>query len=347
MFSNLWRVPQSIFILKNFYKKQQDYTLPFLKPIFDKVPKEVETLSKAEWRRIKDYPMLFIVLFVELFAELREQALSEQERARLTLFSAGLAIYDDFFDNTELSADYILDIYQHPQHIFENNSINTESQHNQKISPQEKVFYEIMQVFYANFENTHPNYASFQSKFKEFWRFQQQSRLQLQASPKLSPALLREISFGKGGTALLLSRLLMDNPPTDFEAKMVEEMGAWFQWFDDIVDIAQDLQKPAQTLIINANTIAEARKEVFQITKKVFLEMKKLPYKQSLITKITHQFFVISTSGWIHLAQLEKLEKKTNHVFMPFEYTHKQVLWQQNDIKNIWRALWVWSFLEF
>ena len=117
VFSNLWRVPQSIFILKKFYKTQQAYTLPFLKPIFDKIPNEIESLSKAEWRRIKDYPMLFIVLFVELFAELRKKPLSDTERARLTLFSASLAVYDDFFDNSDLDGEYILEIYQNPKKI--------------------------------------------------------------------------------------------------------------------------------------------------------------------------------------------------------------------------------------
>jgi hypothetical protein len=329
MFSQLWRVPQSIFILKNFYKTQQTYTLPFLKPIFDKIPNEIQSLSKAEWRRIKDYPMLFVVLFVELFAELRQKPISDTERARLTLFSASLAIYDDFFDNSDLDGEYILEIYQNPQKI-------------KFYSPQEKVFFEIMQVFYDYFPKNHLNFQNFQKKFAEFWYFQQKSRLQLQKE-KLNPELLREISFGKGGTALLLSRLLMDNPPSDFEAKMVQDMGAWFQWFDDIVDIAQDMQKPSQTLITNTTHIQEARKEVLEVTKNVFSTMKKLDYPPKILTKVIHQFFVISTSGWIHLSQLEKLQKTTNNIFQPQKYTHEQLLWRQNDWRNIWRALWVWA----
>ncbi len=329
---NLFRVPQSIFILKKFYKKQQNYTLPFLKPIFDKIPTEIKSLSKAEWRRIKDYPMLFIVLFVELFAELRGKELSENERARLTLFSASLAVYDDFFDNSALDTQYILDIYQNPNKILSS-------------SPQEKVFFEIMQVFYQYFPKNHPNYQPFQNKFVEFWDFQRKSRLQLQTE-LLAPDTLRHISFGKGGTALLLSRLLMDNVPTDLEAKIVQDMGAWFQWFDDIVDIAQDMQKPAQTLIINTQSIKEARKEVYSITKNVFADMKNLPYPKHILQKVIHQFFVISTSGWIHLNQLEKLEKKTNNTFQPSQYTYEELLWRQDDFRNVWRALWVWAFLD-
>jgi hypothetical protein len=332
-FSNLWRVPQSIFILKKFHTKQQRFTLPFLQPIFDNIPEEIKNLSKAEWRRIKDYPTLFIVLFVELFAELRQKDVSEEERARLTLFSASLAIYDDFFDNTNLDDNYILEIYQNPQKI-------------QFHSAQERVFFEIMDVFYQYFPKEHPNFFIFQEKFKEFWFFQKESRKQLQKE-KLSPEELRKISFGKGGTALLLSRLLMDNTATKKEMEVVQNMGAWFQWFDDIVDIAQDIQKNTQTLIINTTKIKEAREEVKQITQKVFDEMRTLDYSPTIMKKVLHQFFVISTSGFIHLNQLEKLEKKSKNQFKPHQYTHKELLWRENDKLNFVRALKIWIFYRF
>lgn len=316
-YQNLKRfIPAGLFLRKHF-KIQQAFTPHLLnRYLADFQATNDGTLQKKDWRRMRDYPWQFNVFFADIFALLRQQPLSEIEREKITLYASSLCLYDDFFDNQELNEEEILNIYLNP-HTF------------QAKNDKEKAFSVLLNRMYELFPPT----EKFNEIFRLFYQGQCESKEQLY-NQNLTREKLQKISFDKGGYALVLSRLLMDNSLKINELETVYTLGAWYQILDDIVDIATDRKDKINTLATTIQDIQVLKKELAAQQSKAFQMIRALDYPSKAKEQVVFLFFLIGTSGWVHLRQLEKAQAQTGGKFTLATYNETDIKWIENRWSN-------------
>lgn len=316
-YQNLKRfIPAGLF-LRKYFKIQQAFTPTLLNShLADFQANNDSTLQKKDWRRMRDYPWQFNVFFADIFALLRQNPLAEVEREKITLYASSLCLYDDFFDNQELSEEEILNIYLNPQNFQPKND-------------KEKAFLRLLNRLYSLYQPT----EKFKEIFQLFYQGQCESKEQLY-NQDLSRGKLQKISFNKGGYALVLSRLLMDNGLKINELQTVYELGAWYQILDDIVDIATDRKDQINTLATTVQDIGVLKKELENQQNKAFQMIRALDYPPKAKEQVVFLFFLIGTSGWVHLRQLEKAQAKTEGKFKLETYEESDIKWLENHWAN-------------
>lgn len=316
-FKNILKfLPNAQSVYKN-AKRQNQFIQPFLDEVLsDLLKKNDGSLQKKDLRRMKDYPFQFIVFFGDIFSQMFGKKLTDLDRERLTLYAAFLCLYDDFFDEDMLSATQIWNLFENPKYFDAQNTKEQTAQH----------------LLILLFEDL-PNQHLFSQYFKKFYDAQLESKSQFQKD-NLSKDEIKQISFQKGGFALVLSRLLMDNPLKENELDAVYELGAWFQILDDIVDIHKDRKDKIRTLVTTAQKIEEIATTLQHQTEKSFQMIRSLSYQKSNTENALYQFFMIGSSGWIHLRRLRKLEKKSK-AFLLDKYADAEIQWIENRFSNL------------
>ncbi len=279
------------------------------------------SLQKKDLRRMRDYPVQFIAFFADLMGILRGQPLQELERKRITYFAAFLCLYDDFLDEATLDDQALWRLYKHPEQFLASNT---------KEQTAVMLLRELYQIFLAR--------GSFDQIFQKFYQAQLESRQQF-TSKHLNREQIRQISFDKGGYALLLSRLLMDHPLDTAEQEAVYQLGAWFQILDDILDIAVDRENGILSLATSVRDVQVLIEDLSRQTREVFASFRALPYPAGLTESVLFLLFLIGTSGKIHLHRLRGLQGSKPR-FELDQYTKEEILWRENRFSNYWIGLW-------
>ncbi len=325
----LFRLPILFYKLVQRAKKQRKFATNFWNNFFNEEEKKM--ISPRNWRRIHDYPFQFIVFFAEWCADLRNKPISDDERIILTLYAGGLCLYDDFFDNEQLEETDLKTIY-FGQYSKENKNVEI------------IIFNKIQQTFMQKYSFS----TQFTKEFLAFYHAQLKSQAQLKNI--LSFSELKKISFDKGGLALVLSWLLLENTltenkstqdkSTEIERNFVYEVGAWFQILDDTLDMATDKKNNIQTLATHVENIEELENLLYQQTKMIQNLLKNLPYSHKKIKQTLGFLEIIGTSGKVHLDKLKKIQHKNKKKLKDFSI--EELAWKQNDKKNFWIAFKFW-----
>lgn len=301
-------------------KKQTQFSNHFWNNFFTE--EEKKTISKRNWKRIHNYPFQIIVFFADLYADLTGKPINEHQRLILTLFSGGLCLYDDFFDSQLLAAQDLKDVYF---------GKNIDSQ-----LPEVQIFQKIQKEFKKNYTFS----TAFTEEFLSFYDAQLKSQAQLKNI--LSFSDLKQISFNKGGLALVLAWLLLFDKTSEQERKCVYELGAWYQILDDTLDMADDKTNQIQTLATDVQNIKDLENLLYEQTKIMRNLFKKLSYPSKNIKKILRYLQIIGTSGKVHLYKLKKIQKKDTLKHTLQQFSIEDLKWQQNDKKNFWIACKFW-----
>ncbi len=317
-FTNIARLTRTFTTLQKQYKRQQQFTQDFLQKYQNWQPCDA-SFQKKDLRRMRDYPLQFIVFFADFFALMRGQALGQVERQRLTTYAALLCLYDDFFDEEMLASDEIWAFYQNPKGFRAQNT---------KQAICRDLWLELWRIY--------PRDTYFEEVFRKFHQNQDTSRKQYEGH-HLPQSVIQQISFDKGGYALLLSRLLMAPPPDEQEAEAVYQLGAWFQILDDIVDIAKDRREKMATLMTTCQKIEELENILKQQTQIAFEAIKKLNYPTKTKNEALYRFQIIGTSGTVHLKRLKALQGEGS--FRLDEYPEKEIQWIETRWQNYWKGL--------
>ncbi len=314
IFSLLQKINQ----LKKNYQHQRQFTAQALQKYQHWQPND-GTLQAKDLRRMHDYPLQFIVFFADFFALLRQKPFTSQERTRLTLYAALLCLYDDFFDEGILSDETIWQLYQNPAEFQPSNT---------KQAVGRDLLLDLFRIYQKK--------PLFEEVFWQFHQAQIESRKQ-QNGHALTQQQILKISFDKGGLALLLSRLLMENPLLPNEANAVYALGAWYQLLDDIVDVAKDYREGVATVVTTAKDVNHVRQALEQQTKTAFEALLALEYDKATLQKVVQYFGIVGTSGLVHLQRLQKLQG--NGSFELKNYAEKDIQWIETRLSNYYHGL--------
>lgn len=301
---------------------QHALTQTILQPYWDKFP----ALPAKDRRRMRDYPLQFIVFFAEIWAILLQRDLSIKERTRLVLYASSGCLYDDFFDEESVSAETLRLMYLQPNHYEPQND-------------KERLFVMLMQDLYKTMDNTAVVLRQgFEDTFLKFWEAQVQSQQQARQA-SLTQEEIWQISEKKGGYAMLLSRFLLDSTLPTGEAETIFRIGAWFQLLDDTLDIDKDLRNGVRTLVTTATNINSIAQKIRLETHTVTQRIAQLAYPKRAKRQASFRFFILSASGYVHVQRLKRLQRTTGEVFRPDQYAPQAMLWVENRWANLRIAL--------
>lgn len=228
-------------------------------------------------------------MICDAFTRLHGRVTNDGERKRLIHYFICSSVFDDFTDYPTISDELLLDI-----------SFNPENYQPQTFAEQ------VFRQSHLLLKNYVTDKQGYEQIARALYKAQLFSRQQQQGS--LPPDTIREITFTKGGYAVLLCRHYLDVPATAAEDACWYRIGTIIQLTNDLFDIYKDLQENVATLpnsITNAYAFEAFFLEQVNDMKKLIGE---LPYSRKRKQTFSLAMAGIYSFGLIALEQLKNLQ---------------------------------------
>ncbi len=161
-----------------------------------------------------------------------------------------------------------------------------------------------------------------------------------QKESNLTGEKLKEITWNKGGFALLLYRSALDIPIGEKEWEAIFQLGGLMQLHNDIFDLYRDLQEGIITLATHTESISqltERFRDEINITKEMFGLL-------NVPSNSKHKFYLLLTlavqTGYHALQQYAKLEERDGFLNLS-QYTREQLVCDMDNFSKVARTVWV------
>ena len=178
---------------------------------------------------------------------------------------------------------------------------------------------------------------SFVKLFHEALEVQDKSILQLE-NHTLDTAILKQITYEKGGISTFLFRLVLENSLVKNEEKAIYELGYLIQLINDMFDIHKDYLNKQQTLFTNAMSLKPCFNEYKNTLDNVITNFMSLDYDHSNSIKALSKISTITSRAQVCIEQLLACEKSTQGSFKIEFYERKQLICDMDTIKNIFKS---------
>jgi len=302
---------QKIFIRKN------------IQPLLEKAQKIADgSLDEADRKKITGYYGLAVpAILGEAFCALRGDPMTDKERMASTCQGAMTGLGDDFFDKQRLSEQGVKDFIEKP-HMFNGNTAS------------EKLFLDFYKTALANT----PQPSKMQEQIYKVFYAQLLSKQQDQ--PGLSYEIIKDITILKGAESLLYYRTAFEHLLKKGEEKMLYSLGGLMQLSNDIFDVYKDHTNSVHTLVTTATTIKKLRFH-YSALLQIGIET---AFRSGYPKKNVRKFMGIISIGifsrcYVCLDQLEKIEKRSGHVFDLKVYSRKDLVCDMDTVANKLRSL--------
>lgn len=309
------------FQLKSQKKFNRQHLLPLIQSVQSTQNTEDSSLSEFDYHKVMFYYGVGTpVMLGNGLALLRGTELSEQEKTAITYMSAITGLYDDFFDKSDYKREDIQMMMFHPEKHLPKNAreklFTTITIEALKWIPQKKILPEVIrQVFETQWES------------------------KSQKNITTTPDELLELTYNKGGIALVFWRLSLSNPMQKGEEKALIQLGKWLQYCNDIFDVYKDLQEGINTHINVINDIKLAEEEFQKMMNITFENFLKLDYPEKNKIKFIQHFKIAAAQTQLCLNQFKKLQEKNNGVFEAKKFSRKQLICDMQKPLNLLKAV--------
>lgn len=281
------------------------------------------SLDESDFKKITSYYGLAVpAILGEALCVLRGNKMSERERKALTYQGAMTGLFDDFFDKENVSDEAVKAFLEKPEEVNIQNA-------------RQKLFIQ----FYKKAFQYVPDPQSTLTYLKKVYDAQVESKKQ--AIPgSLSKEEIKRITVDKGGVSVLFYRTALTGSLTDTEESSLYKMGGLMQFGNDIFDVYKDCQNKIDTLMTTAKKVNDVRSDFTEMIKESFNSLFITSYKKKNIEKF-HLLIYMSLCSrcFVCLDQLERKEKQTNNVFLPYQYTRKELICDMEKTSNKWRTI--------
>jgi len=303
--------------------KQQKFILKNISPKLTAAQKTADgSLDDNDCKKITGYYGLAVpAVLGEAFCALRGEPMTDKERLASTCQGAMTGLGDDFFDKQRLSEQGVKDFIERPEQFTGKTA-------------SERLFLDFYRTALANA----PQAAAMQQQLYKVFHAQLLSKQQ--DGPGLSYEVIKDITISKGAESLLYYRTAFEHPMKNGEAKMLYCLGGLMQLSNDIFDVYKDHKNGVRTLVTTADSIKALR---FYFSALLKLG-KAAAYRSGYSKKNVRKFLGLISVGifsrcYVCLDQLERLEKRSNHVFAPDAYSRKDLICDMDTVSNKLRSL--------
>lgn len=288
-----------LFILPKTLKriKKIDFILNELISEVNKIP---------EWKLIIEKPGLILRMtqYVEVhslldysLSGLAGRDISKNELRACVYFCACLPIYDDFFDENNLSASEIKMLMSAPEYFNSKNAV-------------EKLFIFLLKEVYKNL----PDQEMFAFYFEKLFYAQEESKRLLDDS--LTTEEVKHIAFEKGGYTALLFRSILSHDLIEGEKEAVYQLGAVGQLMDDVFDLYDDVDEGLNTI---ATRFGQDFKPMVKLYESEIITLKEqvlnLGYSKPNKEGFLREIMLMVNGGTLCANQFLLAQKKNNNRF--------------------------------
>lgn len=316
-FGNLIYLPQLFLSLWSSMKKQKQFLKTTIVLDIEKSKLNNDnTLTDKDYSKMKGYYGFAVpALLGEGFCILRGREMSDKERYGITYLGALTGLFDDFFDDHNLSKEHILEMINRPDEELAQNS-------------NQKLFIKFCQIALENSEDAD------QVKNIAFKVYDAQVASHKQLLTETTDEEIAKITMDKGGLSLHFYRSVFSDEINEDEQKMIYHLGGIGQLENDIFDIYKDYQNGIRTLATLTNKINKLRKTYTSLMEETF----KLVHQTDFAPKNKRNFLrfisLIICRGFVCLDFLEKNELQTNNKFSLDLYEKKDLICDMGKLSN-------------
>jgi len=321
-FNNLIKLPELYFGLKHNLKFQKDFIQKtILLDINESMKSNDGSLSERDYKKITSYYGLAVVAVLgESFCILRGEEMSEKERTALTYLGGLTGLFDDFFDEKDMSEEHILNLIQKPE------STTTKTSH-------EDLFIK----FYKKALKDSADANLVKDYFLKVFDAQVLSKKQV--LPETAYDEIKSITLQKGGISLLFYRCALNKLMNKEEEKLFYLLGGLMQLENDIFDIYKDHQGGIRTLVTTETKIDNIQILYKSLVEEVTNNVLHTNYPKKSKEKFLRIISMIICRGFVCLDMLENNEKKSNNTFSIDKYTRKDLICDMEKPINILKTL--------
>ena len=298
--------------------QQYTYYLLNLKPILNRyLSYEDGTILKSDVKRIRYFSVLVPVLIGDSFSTLSSQNLTKQNRRRLTLASAITPLFDDYFEQGNLSIARLENLILFP-HNFS------------PINNKDKLIFSI----YLELAPLLMNKAKFFEMVKNVFLAQQKAQKQ-KSKIEISQIELHELTFNKGGGSVLLFNSLIFDENIDLFDDVGYQTGGLIQYADDIFDLWFDWKDGIITLPNNCDTIADLSDDYSKQINKLISLSNTIGVDSMQKRKFMEVQLFFLSRAFVGIKQLTEITKTEIGKFNPDNYSRQQLVCDMEKFINI------------
>jgi len=280
------------------------------------------TLTEKDFRKIRGYYGFAVpALLGEGFCMLRGRPMSEKERYAITYLGALTGLFDDFFDEKNMSEEHIMTLMNTPEDRLANNA-------------NERLFAKFYRVALQN----SPDIQRVKDTALLVFNAQVNSRKQLLSSTPLEE--IQQITYNKGGLSLLFYRGVFEEEVDENEKEMLYHLGAIGQLENDIFDIYKDYKKGVRTLATQTKKIGELRETYTQLMKQTFRLVHQTRFADRNKREFARFISFIISRGFVALDFLEHNEQNTQNTFVLGQYHKKDLICDMGKFSNTLKLIW-------
>lgn len=328
-FNNLIKLPGLYLSLSKNLKLQRNFILKTIKLDIEESRKTNDgSLNEKDYKKITNYYGLAVpAILGESFCILRDKEMSEQERLSLTYLGGLTGLFDDFFDEKDMTEEHILNLIKNPEDPI------IKSAH-------EKLFI----TFYEKaLEN-----AADANLVKEYFIkvFDAQVLSKKQVLTNTDQDEIKSITYQKGGISLLFYRCALSQTMSKEEENLFYKLGGLMQLENDIFDIYKDHQGGIKTLVTTETKIENLQKTYKSLIEDIFSTVLQTNYPIKSKKKFLRIISMIICRGNVCLDMLQKKEELTNNVFTIDKYERKDLICDMEKPVNILKTINYYSKIK-
>lgn len=290
---------------------------------------ENNSTPDIDCKRIINYYALAVPAIIgEIHCTMHLKEMTNAERRAGTFMGACSVLFDDFFDNSNLTDEYITQLINKPNDIEPGND-------SVKLA---------IQLYSKLLEGVqHPE--SIQEALNVV--FKEQVRSKKQKNSDLTEDEIKDITFAKGGSAFLLYRKAFGEISTHSEVKFYHTLGAIMQLENDIFDVYKDRQEGIRTLVTACHDIKPVRNLYLYLIKELFELAQQLPFNPKAVSKAMRTLVLVICRGLVCLDQLEKLQRSTNNRFELMAYSRSELICDMEKPANLMKMIHYYAHYQY
>ncbi len=296
-------------------KKAKQHAIAYLRKMEDKLNGKFD---EATFKKVVKSHSVFLAIVNDAFTLLHGRTTNADEQERSINYFICSSIFDNFFDEKLLAVDQIESITFQPKQFTPS-------------SFDEKAFLRAHLFLLDGMKDTKDYFVVLRKEFDA------QSASMKQFDKAISNQEIQDITFEKGGNAVLMCRYYLDVQPTKEEEECWYQLGTMIQLSNDLFDIYKDLQHNNQTLAVRF-TDAFAMEELYlKQVNAMKNNIETLPYPGKCKRTFSISMAATYALGLMGIDQLKRLQGNETQLPSLRSLPREALIIDMEKPVNIWR----------
>jgi len=319
---NTINIPKQLFGVLSDLKTQRKFISDNISPLLHQFETINDgSLTEKDFQKINNYYGLAVpAILGEAFCMLRGFDMNELERLTSTSQGVVTGLFDDFFDDGNISEQEVISMLEEPRlYKWKNTG--------------EKL---IISFYIKSLDNAvNPE----QVREGAMNVFNAQKKSLEQENSAISQSRIWEITQQKGGESVLFYRYGFKHSLKDGEENALFQLGSLMQLENDIFDVYKDLQSKIYTLPVLIHKVEELKK-FYTKQKDLFVELSyKMDYPKENVKLFLDRIIPIINRAYVCFKQYKKLEKSNKNIFDASKFSRKQLICDMEKPINLLRTI--------